>query len=112
MPLYSLAEYDAGKGCRRLDIPFGNEVVLEEGIRGAETTKGGIDVIEGKDMGARGVIAGTDAGMERFGILPMPRTGSQELPSIVALNIWKTWQTHVSNYLHKTNFRWQLCAHA
>lgn len=61
------------KGCRRLDVPFGNDEVLTEGTRGAEITKGGTELIEVRDMGANGVTADIDVGMDRFGILPIPR---------------------------------------
>lgn len=54
--------------------------MLTEGIRGADITKGGMEVAEVKDdMGANGVIAGTDAGIDRFGMLPMPRRGIKTL---------------------------------
>lgn len=74
--LYLLEEKGTDKGCRRLDVPFGNEEVLTEGTRGAEITKGGMEVMEVRDMGANGVIADTDVGMDRFGILPIPRAKS------------------------------------
>lgn len=61
------------KGCRRLDVPFGNEEVLTEGTRGAEITRGGMEVMEVRDMGANGVTADTDVGMDRFGMLPIPK---------------------------------------
>lgn len=45
-----------------------------EGSRGAEIIRGGMDVTDAKeDIGAKGAIVGTDAGIDRFGILPMPR---------------------------------------
>lgn len=69
--LYLLEEKGTDIGCRRLDVPFGNEEVLTEGTRGAEITKGGMEVMEVRDMGANGVIV--DVGMDRFGILPIPR---------------------------------------
>lgn len=72
--LYLLEEKDIGKGWRRLDVPFGNDDVLIEGIRGVEIIKGGIEVTAvNDDMGAKGVIVGTDVGMDRFGILPIPK---------------------------------------
>lgn len=71
--LYLLEEKGTDKGCRRLDVPFGNEEVLTEGTRGAEITKGGMEVMEVTDMGASGVIVDIDVGMDRFGILPIPR---------------------------------------
>lgn len=64
------------KGCRRLDVPFGNEEVLTEGTKGAEITKGGMEVTEVKGMGANGAIVDIDVGMDRFGILPIPRVKS------------------------------------
>lgn len=71
--LYLLEEKGMAKGCRRLDVPFGSDEVLTEGTRGAEITKGGTDVIEVRDIGANGVIIDMDVGMDKFGILPIPR---------------------------------------
>ena len=71
--LYLLEEKGIAKGCRRLDVPFGSDEVLTEGTRGAEITKGGMDVIEVRDIGANGVIVDMDVGMDKFGILPIPK---------------------------------------
>lgn len=77
--LYLLEEKGMDKGCRRLDVPFGNDEVLTEGTRGAEITKGGTELIEVRDMGANGVTADIDVGMDRFGILPIPRVKIKQL---------------------------------
>lgn len=48
--------------------------MLAEGKRGAEITKGGMDVTDVKDdIGGKGAIVGTDVGIDRLGMLPMPK---------------------------------------
>lgn len=104
--LYLLEEKGRDKGCRRLDVPFGNEEVLTEGTRGAEITKGGMEVMEVRDMGANGVIADTDVGMDRFGILPIPRAKSNNSGFNIAEASARNWISYVRQKLHKATGVW------
>lgn len=99
--LYLLEEKGTDKGCRRLDVPFGNEEVLTEGTRGAEITKGGMEVMEVRDMGANGVIADIDVGMDRFGILPIPRAKFNNSWFNIAEASARNWVPYVRQKLHK-----------
>lgn len=63
------------KGWMRLVVPFGNDEVLTEGTRGAGIIKGGSVVPEvAEDKGvAKGVTEGNGWGMDRLGMLPIPK---------------------------------------
>lgn len=104
--LYLLEEKGTDKGCRRLDVPFGNEEVLTEGTRGAEITKGGMEVMEVRDTGANGVIADIDVGMDRFGILPIPRAKSNNSWFNIAEASARNWVPYVRQKLHKATVVW------
>lgn len=104
--LYLLEEKGTDKGCRRLDVPFGNEEVLTEGTRGAEITRGGMEVMEVRAMGANGAIADTDVGMDRFGILPIPRAKSNNSGFNTAEASARNWVPYVGQKLHKATGVW------
>lgn len=98
---YLLEEKGTDKGCRRLDVPFGNEEVLMEGTRGAEITRGGMEVMEVRDTGANGVIVDIDVGMDRFGILPIPRAKSNNSEFNIAQDPARNWLYNARQKLHK-----------
>lgn len=65
----------------RLAVPFGNDEVLTEGTRGAGIIKGGRvvpEVAEGKGV-AIGATGGNDWGMDRLGMLPIPKDKTEHI---------------------------------
>lgn len=70
------------RGWTRLAVPFGNEEVLTEGTRGAGSITGGSVVPEDTaDRGApRGATGGIGWGMDRLGMLPIPKDKGNTVP--------------------------------
>lgn len=62
--------------------------------------------MEVRDMGANGVIADTDVGMDRFGILPIPRAKPNNSWFNMAEASARNRVTFVRQKLHKAAVVW------
>lgn len=69
------------KGWMRPAVPFGSDDVLTEGTRGAGIIKGGRVVPEvAEDKGVViGATGGNEWGMDRLGMLPIPRDKTEHI---------------------------------
>lgn len=73
-----LEDKGTGKEDKRLDVPFGNvDDEPTEGTKGLDIGKGGREPSEVSEVGARGNSGGIDGGMDKFGILPIPKQKTQ-----------------------------------